>query len=205
MKNFSNIIWLFKHTVNFTFRGSILVSWITSTNQIFPARQRSGKKFLPGLAGCGLLCLGLLSPAMPAEASLFKGEALDKAADVLAWVVLVVAPAIGITVFWLIHILPEKIAEKKNHPQAKAIQTLCLLSLFFRRPPLAARLAVGLHQAGFIQKWPMEPTREITNTREKNTRLPVTTKETQMERLRARLAELEAKQSANSVTEGGTV
>jgi hypothetical protein len=31
----------------------------------------------------------------------------------------------------LIHILPEKIAEKRRHPQAKAIQCLCLLSLVF--------------------------------------------------------------------------
>ena len=66
-----------------------------------------------------------------AHASMFKGETLDKVSDVLAWVVLIVAPIIGIVVFWLVHILPEKIAEKNHHPQAKAIQTLCLLSLFF--------------------------------------------------------------------------
>ena len=28
-------------------------------------------------------------------------------------------------------VLPEKIAEKRHHPQAPAIKTLCLLSLFF--------------------------------------------------------------------------
>ena len=44
---------------------------------------------------------------------------------------LVIAPVVAITVFWLVHILPEKIAEKRHHPQAQAIQTLCLLSLFF--------------------------------------------------------------------------
>lgn len=69
-------------------------------------------------------------PAL-AQASMFKGEALDTAADILAWVVLIAAPMIGITVFWLVHILPEKIAHQRNHPQIKAIQTLCLLSLFF--------------------------------------------------------------------------
>ncbi|HVJ46904.1 MAG TPA: DUF3302 domain-containing protein [Luteolibacter sp.] len=68
---------------------------------------------------------------MAAEASFLHGEALDKAADVLAWVVLILVPAVGIAVFWLVHILPEKIAEKKKHPQTKAIQCLCLLSLFF--------------------------------------------------------------------------
>ena len=73
------------------------------------------------------------STAAPASAhaSLFKGETLDSVANVLAWVVLVVAPAVGIAVFWIVHILPEKIAEKKKHPQAKAIQALCILSLFF--------------------------------------------------------------------------
>lgn len=66
-----------------------------------------------------------------AHASIFKGEALDKAADVLTWIVLIVAPVVAIAVFWLVHILPEKIAEKKHHPQAGAIQCLCLLSLVF--------------------------------------------------------------------------
>ncbi len=64
-------------------------------------------------------------------ASIFQGEALDAVANGVSWVAIVIAPIIGITIFWLVHILPEKIAEKKHHPQAKAIQTLCLLSLFF--------------------------------------------------------------------------
>ncbi len=75
--------------------------------------------------------VGLLAFPQGAEASKFHGETLDKIADVLTWVVLVVAPVIGIAVFWLVHILPEKIAEKRKHPQAKAIQCLCLLSLVF--------------------------------------------------------------------------
>jgi len=71
-----------------------------------------------------------LAPAH-AHASIFHGETLDKVADVLTWVVLVIAPIVGIVVFLLIHILPEKIAEKKQHPQTRAIQCLCLLSLVF--------------------------------------------------------------------------
>jgi hypothetical protein len=63
--------------------------------------------------------------------SVLEGETLDTVADVIAWLVLILVPVIGLTVFWLVHILPEKIAEKKHHPQAKAIQTLCLLSLVF--------------------------------------------------------------------------
>lgn len=77
------------------------------------------------------MLLALLLGAPQAHASMFKGEALDKLADVLTWVVLVVAPIVGLAVFLLLHILPEKIAEKKEHPQVKAIQCLCLLSLVF--------------------------------------------------------------------------
>lgn len=62
---------------------------------------------------------------------MFKGEALDKVADVLAWVVMILVPIAGIWLFWLVHVLPEKIAEKKGHPQAPAIKMLCLLSLVF--------------------------------------------------------------------------
>jgi hypothetical protein len=45
--------------------------------------------------------------------------------------VLFLVPAVGIVVFWVVHVLPEKIAEKRHHPQTAAITTLCLLSLVF--------------------------------------------------------------------------
>jgi CBS domain containing-hemolysin-like protein len=66
-----------------------------------------------------------------AQASFFHGETLDKVANGLSWVVLFVVPVVVIVVFWLVHIMPEKIAIQKKHPQAKAIQVLCLLSLAF--------------------------------------------------------------------------
>ena len=69
--------------------------------------------------------------ASAADASFLSGEALDTAANVISWAVLVLVPIIGITVFWLVHVLPEKIAHKRHHPQAQAIHTLCLLSLVF--------------------------------------------------------------------------
>lgn len=72
----------------------------------------------------------LLTPG-PAAAAFLAGEALDTAADVLSILVLIIVPIGGIVLFWLVHILPEKIAEKKHHPQAAAIKTLCLLSLVF--------------------------------------------------------------------------
>ena len=45
--------------------------------------------------------------------------------------IIVVMPIGGIVLFWLVHVLPEKIAEKRHHPQKDAIHVLCLLSLVF--------------------------------------------------------------------------
>jgi len=78
-----------------------------------------------------LVALALIASPTQAHASLFHGETLDAIANGISWVVLIIAPIIGIAVFWLVHILPEKIAEKKKHPQTRAIQCLCLLSLCF--------------------------------------------------------------------------
>jgi len=83
-----------------------------------------------GRALAAVAAAALLPPGL-AHASLLSGEALDTAADVIAWVALIIIPVVAIVVFWLVHILPEKIAENKRHPQAKAIQVLCLLSLVF--------------------------------------------------------------------------
>jgi CBS domain containing-hemolysin-like protein len=69
--------------------------------------------------------------AAPACASFLSGEAMDTAASVLAWVVVCVVPIVVIVLFWLVHVMPEKIAEKRHHPQKDAIHTLCLLSLVF--------------------------------------------------------------------------
>jgi CBS domain containing-hemolysin-like protein len=56
---------------------------------------------------------------------------LDTAADWLALFVIFVVPCVVIVLFWIVHVLPEKIAHKRHHPQRDAIQTLCLLSLVF--------------------------------------------------------------------------
>ena len=81
----------------------------------------------------GLLVASLASllAALPAHASFLHGDTLAKAANVLAIVVIILVPIIGIVVFWLVHILPEKVAHKRQHPQQEAIQVLCLLSLVF--------------------------------------------------------------------------
>jgi hypothetical protein len=81
-------------------------------------------------AGMTTLAVSLLS-ATTAQASFLSGEALDKAADVMALVVIIIVPVIAIAVFWLVHILPEKVAEQRHHPQKDVIKVLCLLSLVF--------------------------------------------------------------------------
>ncbi len=69
--------------------------------------------------------------SLPAHAAHLSGETLDAAANVLALVVLFVVPVVGIGAFWLVHVLPEKIAHKRHHPQRDAIHMLCILSLVF--------------------------------------------------------------------------
>jgi len=64
-------------------------------------------------------------------ASLLSPELEDKVATGLALFIIFVVPAVLIVLFWLVHIMPEQIAHKRNHPQFEAIRTLCLLSLVF--------------------------------------------------------------------------
>lgn len=153
--------------------------------------------------GWNLRCLLCLLACMPvgAHASMFKGEALDTAADVLAWVVLIVAPIIGLGVFWIVHILPEKIAEKRKHPQAKAIQTLCLLSLVFGgllwpiawlwaySKPVMYKLAYGTDTVEPEHHDKAEPAAGAADAEE-------------LKRLRAQVAELETKLAGKSAAEG---
>ena len=77
--------------------------------------------------------IALLAMALsaPAHASFLEGEALDKMANAVSWIALTVVPLGLLWVFWKVHVLPEKIAEEKGHPQAPAIKVLCLLSLVF--------------------------------------------------------------------------
>ncbi len=75
--------------------------------------------------------LAALSVPSDAHASLLSPAAEDALATFLALFVLFVVPVVLIVLFWMVHILPEKIAHKRHHPQFEAIRTLCLLSLAF--------------------------------------------------------------------------
>ena len=139
-----------------------------------------------------LIALALVASPTPAHASLFHGETLDSIANGISWVVLIIAPIIGITAFWLVHILPEKIAHKKKHPQTRAIQCLCLLSLCFGgllwpiawlwayTKPVLHKMAYGTDVDESLSHDGHEVTEE----------------DKEIEKLRTRIAELEAKRSA---------
>jgi len=90
---------------------------------LFGARARGALQILAGW----FAALG----AAPARAAFLSGDALDTAADWLALFVIFIVPCVVIVLFWIVHVLPEKIAHKRHHPQRDAIQTLCLLSLVF--------------------------------------------------------------------------
>jgi hypothetical protein len=134
--------------------------------------------------------IAFVALALPgsAQASLFQGETLDAIANGISWVVLIIAPVIGIAVFWMVHILPEKIAEKRRHPQAKAIQCVCLLSLCFGGIlwPLAwlwAYTKPVLHKMAYGT--------DVGEPHGHGSEL--TEEQKEIENLRARIAELEAK------------
>jgi len=103
---------------------------IIKTPRIRPRTATPSRASASWFRNTALLALPCVLPAT-AHAAFLSGEALDTAADIMSWIVLFVAPVIALAVFWIVHILPEKIAEQKHHPQAKAIQCLCLLSLVF--------------------------------------------------------------------------
>ena len=159
-------------------------SFIQSINSRCWSRSR---RFVP------LIAFGCLALPARAHASLFHGETLDSIANGISWVVLIIGPIIGIVIFWLVHILPEKIAHKKMHPQTRAIQCLCLLSLCFGgllwpiawlwaySKPVLYKLAYGTDVDESLGHHGQEVSKD----------------ENEIEKLRARLTELEAKRSSH--------
>ena len=127
----------------------------------------SYQKYGIGCAAAGLkraivwvwIVVLVLAAPEDAQASFLSPELEDKLATFLALFVLFVVPIVLIVVFWLVHILPEKIAHKRHHPQFEAIRTLCLLSLVFGgllwplawiwayTKPVMHKLAYGTDQA----------------------------------------------------------
>ncbi|WP_233621985.1 DUF3302 domain-containing protein [Flavobacterium agrisoli] len=93
--------------------------------------MKSINKFIRSVSSKPMVIVILLFSSQLLLANEKEGSMEDSIAEVVSWIALIVAPILGIIAFLMVHILPEKIAEKKNHPQAQAIKTLCLLSLVF--------------------------------------------------------------------------
>jgi CBS domain containing-hemolysin-like protein len=169
------------------------------------------------------LAFALAAP--PAHASFLSGEALDTAADIMAIVVLFLVPVIGIVVFWIVHVLPEKIAEKRHHPQTAAITTLCLLSLVFGgllwpiawlwafTKPVGYRMAYGTdkhddyydemaekHREGKLPREEAFHLREELEAMEARGALPPKLRTLKEELARLRLAETQARAPADTAS-----
>ena len=89
----------------------------------------------PYLRRCRILVplIGFAFLALPsrAHASFLHGETLDTVASAIAWFAFIIVPPVLIVAFLAVHIIPEKIAERRHHPQLGAIKCLCFLSLVF--------------------------------------------------------------------------
>lgn len=77
-----------------------------------------------------LLLVSLWMPLL-AYASLMPAHLIDGFANIISWIVLIVLPIGFIALFWFVHIWPDTVAKRRQHPQRDAIHALCVLSLFF--------------------------------------------------------------------------
>src|SRR5437867_11065467 len=144
-------------------------------------RRPGARRFVP------LIALTFLALPSRAHASMFHRDTLDSVANVIAWFALIIVPIVLIAVFLLLHILPEKVAHKRHHPQLGAIKCLCLLSLVFGGLlwPIAWLWAYSkpvLHKMAYgtdVDDSHQQPGGQKSATSE-------------LEQLRARVAELEA-------------
>jgi hypothetical protein len=176
--------------------------WIMAKMPEYSRTAHVAARTTVGLFMVGLL---LLVPS-DARASLLSEEAEDKLATFIALFVIFVVPAVLIALFWMVHILPEQIAHKRNHPQFEAIRTLCLLSLVFGgllwpiawvwaySKPVLHKLAYGtdkLHDEGGHEPNPEEAAE--ASLRDRLARLEGRVPPSELKALRADLEALEAK------------
>jgi hypothetical protein len=157
----------------------------------------------------------LSSPAV-AHASLLSPAAADALAGYIAIFVLFFVPVVLIVLFWMVHVLPEKIAHKRHHPQFEAIRTLCLLSLVFGgllwpiawlwayTKPVAYKLAYGTDKSPeyFTEHGIANPVTDTADLRQRVDALEghgVAASE--LEAIRASLTAIEARLAADHRTE----
>jgi CBS domain containing-hemolysin-like protein len=134
-----------------------------------------------------LIAFALMALPNRAHASFLHGETLDTVAGAIAWFAFIIVPPVLIVAFLAVHILPEKVAEKRHHPQLGAIKCLCFLSLVFGGLlwPIAWLWAYSkpvFHKMAYGT--------DVDKSHEKSDGKEFATSE--LEQLRARVAELEA-------------
>jgi hypothetical protein len=152
-------------------------------------------------------------PLVPVFASFLSPELEDKMAGFLAIFVICVVPVVLIVLFWLVHIMPEKIAHQRHHPQFEAIRTLCLLSLVFGgllwplawlwayTKPVGYKLAYGTdkHPDYFKEHGLPEPKDVTADIRERVAALdPRGVSATELDAIRTDLALLESRLAASN-------
>lgn len=55
---------------------------------------------------------------------------VDSLAEIVSWIAIIIIPIVLAIIYWQIHYLPSKIAEKRQHPQQEAIHAMCMVSRF---------------------------------------------------------------------------
>ena len=149
----------------------------------------------------------------PAHASFLPKETADKVAGYIAIFALTFVPVVLIVLFWMVHVLPEKIAHKRHHPQLEAIKTLCLLSLVFGgllwplawlwayTKPVGYKLAYGTDKSPdyFKEHGLQEPQNPTADIRQRVAALEAKgVPASELDAIRADLAAIEARLAANS-------
>jgi hypothetical protein len=146
-----------------------------------------------------------------AHASLMSPELEDAVAGYLAIFVIFVIPVALIVLFWMVHVLPEKIAHKRHHPQFEAIRTLCLLSLVFGgllwpiawlwayTKPVGYKLAYGTdkHPDYFKEHGLPEPPDAAADLRQRVAALEGGVSASELDAIRTDLALLESRLAAS--------
>ena len=99
--------------------------------QNLPVQSSDKPRWSNGRPSFALLAFAFLALPSSAHASFLHGETLDTVAGAIAWFAFIIVPPVLIVAFLAVHIIPEKIAEKRHHPQLGAIKCLCFLSLVF--------------------------------------------------------------------------
>ena len=110
------------------------------------SRRPCCRHFVPFIA------FALLALPSRAHASFLHGETLDTVADVIAWFAFIIVPPVLIGVFLLVHILPEKVAEKRTIHNS-GLSSACACSRFASADCSGRSPGFGPTRSPFCTRW----------------------------------------------------